>query len=91
MIRKEIEFEIPYSKYKDIINLKMYKGTIINKLRYRISLENNLVAELDVYGKELFGLIIVEVEFKTEEEAKSFKKSNWFGKEVTNDSKYKKG
>jgi len=89
LVRNEVEFDIPYAKYRELIGYKMYKGNIIDKLRYHIQLENNLIAELDIYGKELFGLLVVEVEFKTEEDAKIFQKPNWFGEDVTNDKKYK--
>lgn len=87
--RQEVEFEIPYIKYRNLIGNKMYKGNIIEKLRYKIPLENGLVAELDVYGNKLFGLIVAEVEFKTIDDASNFIKPNWFGREITNDSKYK--
>ena len=87
--REEVEFELLISKYRDLIENKMYIGNIISKLRYEIPLENNLIAELDIYGKELFGLVIVEVEFETEEDANSFDKPIWFGEEVTNNKKYK--
>lgn len=89
LVRKEVEFEIPYNKYQDLISLEMYKGNIINKLRYKVPLENGLIAEIDIYRQQLFGLVMVEVEFKTEEEAQLFQKPNWFGEEVTNNNKYK--
>lgn len=89
LTREEVEFEIPYAKYRDLIGRKMYKGSVINKFRYKIPLEKNLIAELDVYRKQLVGLIVVEVEFETEEEAKLFQKPNWFGEEITNNKKYK--
>ena len=87
--REEIEFEIPYSKYRDLIGNKMYKGTIIDKLRYKIPLEQGIIAELDVYGRALFGLVVVEVEFESVEQSKQFRQPSWFGEEITNDKKYK--
>lgn len=89
LVREEVEFEIPYSKYRDLIGCKMYKGNIIEKIRYKIPLENELVAELDVYGGQLFGLISVEVEFKNKEDANNFIPPRWFGEEVTKNKKYK--
>ena len=89
LIRKEIEFQIPINDYRRLIAQKMYEGNIINKLRYRIPLYDCLVAELDIYNKELSGLIIVEVEFINEYIANEFKKPSWFGEEVTNDKRYK--
>lgn len=89
LIRKEVEFEIPYIRYRDIIGNKLYTGHIIEKLRYKIPLENGLIAELDVYGGRHFGLVVVEVEFKNEEEANNFQKPDWFGEEVTENENYK--
>lgn len=89
LARNEVEFEIPYGHYINLTKCNMYKGNIIEKLRYKIPLENNIIAELDIYDKDLFGLLTVEVEFKTEEEANSFIAPAWFGREVTNDKKYK--
>ena len=87
--RQEVEFEIPKDKYMDIIQSKLYKGNIINKYRYRISLNDNLIAELDLYINNLLGLVTVEVEFSSIEEANSFIKPYWFSEEVTNNKKYK--
>ena len=45
--------------------------------------------EIDIFLGALYGLKICEVEFSTEEEAKSFVPPVWFGAEVTNDSRFK--
>ena len=89
MIREEIEFEIPRKKYLELIHSKMIKGKIIEKTRYKIREEDDSIVEIDVFEKELHGLILIEVEFDSEEEANKFEKPYWFGTEVTNDKKYK--
>ena len=55
----------------------------LEKTRYIIPLENNLVAELDVFEKELEGLSFVEVEFTSQEQMDSFVPPDWFGKDIT--------
>lgn len=55
----------------------------LEKTRYLIPLENNLVAELDIFEKELKGLCFVEVEFSSKTEMSLFKQPDWFGKDVT--------
>ena len=55
----------------------------LEKTRYLIPLENNLVAELDIFNEELTGLAFVEVEFSSEVEMNSFKQPDWFGRDVT--------
>lgn len=58
----------------------------IRKVRYYYPLDNDLVAEIDIYKNNLEGLIVVEVEFPTIPAYKKFVAPGWFGKEVT-DSK----
>lgn len=87
--RNEVELEIHSSKYEEIINGGFCIGETLKKFRYKIELEDSLVAEVDVYGKNLIGLMTVEVEFKSLEEASKFVAPAWFGKEVTKDDRYK--
>lgn len=84
-IREETEIEVDEVFYLN--NQKRMVGQIIRKIRTRIPLENNLVAELDVYQD--IDLQVVEVEFKNELEANEFIPPQWFGEEVTNDERYK--
>ena len=65
------------------------QGNIIKKLRYFIPLENNLIAELDIYQDQLEGLMVVEVEFPSINHARNFMVPNWFGTELTENKKYK--
>lgn len=55
----------------------------LEKTRYLIPLENDLIAELDVFEKDLNGLFFVEVEFKSEDQMNSFQSPEWFGKDIT--------
>ena len=87
LVREENEKEITEETYNKIIKYRI--GRIINKLRYRIPLENELVAELDYYLDDLSPLVTVEVEFKNLEDANSFVAPTWFGKEITEDVRYK--
>lgn len=93
LVREEIEKEISKEDYELFLHDKI--GTQIQKSRYKIPGENGLTYELDIYGGELKGLMVVEVEFTdrdgltAEEVARSFVKPDWFGKEVTSDKDYK--
>lgn len=55
----------------------------LEKTRYIIPLKNGLEAELDVYSGKLKGLVVVEVEFKSEKEMNSFIAPSWFGRDIT--------
>jgi len=61
----------------------------LDKIRYYVPLESGHTAELDVYEGRLSGLVTVEVEFKTLEEAESFVIPDWFGKDISNIESYK--
>ena len=47
-----------------------------------------LTIELDVFGGHYDGLILAEVEFASEEEAKAFNPPAWFGEDVTFSGEY---
>lgn len=87
LVREENEKEITEDTYNKIIKYRI--GRTINKLRYRIPLDNELVAELDYYLDDLSPLVTVEVEFKSLEDANAFVVPSWFGKEITEDVRYK--
>lgn len=44
---------------------------------------NGYTIEVDVFQKEMKGLILAEVEFSNEDEYKSFTKPTWFSKDLT--------
>ena len=85
--RKEFETLITLSHFKTL--WYDFIEEYISKTRYYIRLNQQSIAELDIYHDELEGLITVEVEFESEEEANNFTPPDWFGKEVTYDSRYK--
>ena len=64
-------------------------GRRIDKTRHRVTLtatldeKPGLLAEVDVYGGDLEGLFVVEVEFDSEHGATAFSPPAWFGREVT--------
>ena len=90
LVRDEYEIEISRKAYNDLT--KRICGRIIHKVRYYIPYrykKKNYTIELDVFEKELKGLIYAEVEFGSEKEAVAFKAPDWFYKDVTGIDKYK--
>lgn len=83
------EYELPISldAFEHLKN--KIDGNLIVKIRYYIKLNNNLTAELDVFEGKLDGLVLVEVEFEHEDDAKSFIKPDWFGEDVSKDRRYR--
>jgi adenylate cyclase len=83
--RQEAEVEIDRASFDQLWTLT--DGRRLVKRRYVIP-HGELRIELDVYGGELEGLIVAEVEFASEEEAKAFDPPGWLGEEVTGDHRY---
>lgn len=81
--RFEWEKEIPLADAERLLIL-CEKG-IIDKIRYEVKVGKHLV-EVDIFAGENEGLILAEIELKSEEE--HIEKPNWLGKDVTNDNKY---
>lgn len=82
------EYNLPLNKDAFEHLLKKCDGIIISKSRYKIPLKNNLTAELDIFKGDLDSLKLVEVEFDSVEEAANFTPPEWFGEDVTTDSRY---
>ncbi len=81
--RYEWEREIPVKDAEDM--LKFCEKEIIEKTRHLIKVESHVFEVDEFYGSNQ-GLLIAEVELKSEDEV--FKKPAWLGKEVTSDSRY---
>jgi CYTH domain-containing protein len=64
------------------------EGKRIEKKRYSID-HGERTIELDVYGGELSGLAVTEVEFPDEGSAAEFEPPDWFGDEVTEDENFR--
>jgi adenylate cyclase len=79
MSRLEFEYEIPVADAEKIISA-LCDGAQVEKTRYEIQHENHLW-ELDIFHGENDGLVVAEVELKSESETVSHPK--WVTEEVT--------
>ncbi|MGW0832968.1 hypothetical protein [Streptomyces prunicolor] len=82
MVRQEVEFEIDDAVFAELWDLA--DGDCLSKYRWNVPLEHQ-VATVDEYDGTLTGLRVVEVEFDSVEEARSFRPPDWFGTELTGD------
>lgn len=87
IINNELECEITEKEYEAL--KERIDGDLIQKFRYIIPLEQELKAELDVFQGRLLGLVFAEVEFTSVEEANNFNKPTWFGRDVSDDRRYR--
>ena len=81
--RFEWETEIPLFEAKPLLAL-CEKG-VIEMMRYEVKVGNHIY-EVDEFFGDNEGLIVAEIELKSENE--KFEKPNWLGVEVTNNSQY---
>lgn len=81
------EFELPLSEEAYRHLLGKADGMVIRKTRWRIPWEGYTI-ELDVFDGALAPLILAEVEFPTEEAARTFTPPAWFGRDVTWETEY---
>ena len=82
------EYELPItSEAFNHLKTKI-DGKIISKTRYYVPFCNQTL-EIDIFKDWLEGLVIAEIEFETEDEARKFNKPSWLGKEVTKDRRYR--
>ena len=86
MVREEYNLPLNEKSYYHL--REKADGNIITKTRFLIPLEDGHTAELDIFEGKFAGMLLVEVEFSSIEDANSFVPPKWFGKDVTNDGHY---
>ena len=80
LARTEVEVAIATEEAEDL--WPHTRGRRLEKVRHRVPL-GPVVADVDVYAGTLQGLCTAEVEFASEEEARSFVAPGWFGRDLT--------
>ena len=83
MSRFEWEKEIPVDEAEKL--LLLCETGVIDKTRFEVKTGNHII-EIDAFYGENEGLVMAEIELKSETE--SFEKPIWLGNEVTNDKRY---
>ncbi len=81
--RHEWEYEIPAEEASEIMNACLPE--VIRKTRYIVT-ENDHLFEVDVFHGKNEGLIIAELELKSEDQ--DFVRPGWIGEEVTGIDRY---
>lgn len=82
--KSEFEYEIPVDDANEMLE-KLTDGKQIEKKRY-ISIVDGKTWEIDVFQGKNQGLVVAEVELKSEDEAVTI--PEWCGQEVSTDPKY---
>ena len=84
-VREEREIDLNAEQFRTL--WPATEGKRLVKTRHEIPLGARTV-EIDVYHDRHEGLVVAEVEFDDEEEAKNFQPPDWLGEEVTGDPRY---
>ena len=84
--REEVEIPLDPERFDRLWPLTEPRR--IGKRRFLVPLDDGHRAEVDVYAGNLGGLVVAEVEFRSEEESHSFAPPAWFGPELTGDHRY---
>ena len=82
--RLEFEYEIPARDAAELLN-QLCEKPLIEKNRSRLE-HQGLIWEVDEFFGENTGLVVAEVELRSENQA--FEKPDWVGQEVTGDPRY---
>ena len=85
---QNIEYEMPLTKENYEHLFSKVDNNMIIKTRYKIPIENKLIAEVDVFHGKLEGLVFSEVEFKNLNDSENFKKPEWMGEDISFDKRY---
>jgi adenylate cyclase len=83
--REESEVELDQDAFERLWPLT--EGRRLQKHRHVVP-HGDLKIEVDVYTGDLEGLVVAEVEFPSEEDARAFEPPDWLGQEVTGDGRY---
>jgi CYTH domain-containing protein len=89
LVRIEEELPIDNATFERLWPLT--EGRRIEKVRHLVpgGRSGDLLIEVDVYDGDLAGLVMAEVEFASEEDARAFAPPPWFGADVTHDGRFK--
>ena len=85
---KRTEVEMALSRAQFDLLWPLTAGRRVKKVRYELT-EGKWTIELDVYRGRLKGLVVAEVEFESVAESARFVPPPWFGRDVTDDDRYK--
>ncbi len=83
MTRDEVEFAVPLHEAKELLELAI--GNVIEKIRYEVPFKG-FIWEVDVYQGALAGLVVAEVELRSELENPAI--PAWVGTELTGNNAY---
>ena len=88
-VRREVTITLTSEQFNELWSLT--EGRRLTKRRWVVTddSEAELDIEVDSFEGALDGLMIAEVEFASREASGAFRPPSWFGREVTDDDRYR--
>lgn len=86
VVREEREWEITKDEAEKLFS--EVKTNVIEKTRYYLPYGKYTI-ELDIYKGKFEGLVVVEIEFPTLNEANAFIPPDWFGEDISEKKEYR--
>ncbi len=84
-----MELPLSYEAYEHL--KQKIDGRTIFKTRFIIPLSDGLKVEIDKFKDFFDGVCFAEIEFKSEEQANSYKVPDWLGEDISNQKRVKNG
>ena len=84
------EYNLPLTKEAYAHLLTKADGNVLTKKRYLLPVpgREDLTVEFDIFEGKFAGLMLAEIEFSSEEDAKAFPPLPWFDRDVTWSGEY---
>jgi adenylate cyclase len=87
-VRREVTIELSAEQFDRLWELT--DGRRIRKRRWVLpAATDGVEIEVDRFADDLEGLLIAEVEFASADDSRAFTPPDWFGREVTDDDRYR--
>ena len=88
-VRTEVTVPVSAEQFDEL--WAMTEGRRLRKRRWVLPdvLDGDVDVEVDRFDGALDGLVLAEVEFDTPEASRAFTPPDWFGREVTDDDRYR--
>ncbi|HEX6256590.1 MAG TPA: CYTH domain-containing protein [Euzebyales bacterium] len=86
-VRREVTIELSEEQFDQLWELT--DGRRIRKQRWVLPTDDGVEIEVDRFADHLDGLLIAEVEFASEDDGRAFTPPDWFGREITDDDRYR--
>jgi CYTH domain-containing protein len=83
--REEAEIELDRERFDELWPLT--EGRRLRKRRHVLA-HGELEIEIDAYEGDLDGLVVAEIEFPSEDDARAFDAPEWLGEDVTGEERY---